>query len=133
MRCDAMRPDFAARRSDDEEGASQSQSREARVRSGQSGCLFFRFTHSFASEDDSQSMRIPYATYATYTTRTRRCTSSHERARARARDRPSVVRIIQRLVHRMHAHLWEKGSKTVQQVGVTFKHPSHPGHDVIRG
>lgn len=55
-------------------------------------------------------------------------------SRARAREGSSVVRIIHLVSSIPHrTHLWEKGSKTVQQVGVTFKHPSHPGHDVIRG
>lgn len=94
--------------------------------------VFRRFTHFANNEDDSQSMRIP-------TDVCDACDVCDEntslyvlsRTRARARDRPSCVSFNVSSIAR--AHLWEKGSKTVQQVGVTFKHPSHPGHDVIRG
>lgn len=96
-----MRPDFA-RRSDDEEGASQSQSREARVALVSLAVCFSSF-HSFREqrgrfaidEDTDGRMR-----------RMRRMRREHVGVRpltnARAREGSSVVRIIQRLVHPSH-------------------------------
>jgi hypothetical protein len=107
MRCDAMRPDFA-RRNDDEEGASQSQSREARVALVSLAVCFSSF-HSFREqrgrfaidEDTDGRMR-----------RMRRMRREHVAVRpltnARAREGSSVVRIIQRLVHRTCAPLGER-------------------------